>query len=480
MAFGGPGIEPRWSHANKDGVGTAYSADSRLWYTLWRGTVTEVYYPRIDRPQLRDLEFLFTDGGTLFHEEKRQLVATTERSHDHALGFTVRSEAPEGRYRLTKWVIGDPHQPCLLVRARLEILDRRLVGKLRLFALVAPHLEVGGWGNHATVYNVLGRSLLAAEKGGTALAVGCSSPFVRTSVGYVGTSDGWTDISQHGSMAWEFDRAPDGNVALTGEIPIEEVSEFTLGLAFGDSIQSAATTLYQSLTTPFELHQRRFLEQWNRTTTHQLPLSGASHDRGKLYRSSCATLLAHEDKLFPGAFIASLSIPWGSSRTDVDRGGYHLVWTRDLAHSAMGLLASGSEETAVRALVYLATQQRADGGFPQNFWVRRDPVLAGDPARRGRAPAPARREAQGVADPAAVRSGADGAEGRAVPDRERPGDPAGSLGGGQRLLPLDPRDEHRGADGRRRVRPRPGRRGHGRVRPGVRGFPRRARGAMDR
>ncbi|HLN51553.1 MAG TPA: glycoside hydrolase family 15 protein [Thermoplasmata archaeon] len=376
-AFGGPGIEPRWSHSNKDGVGTAYSADSRLWYTLWRGTVTEVYYPRIDRPQLRDLEFLFTDGGTLFHEEKRHLVATTERSHDHALGFTVRSEAPEGRYRLTKWLIGDPHQPCLLVRARLEILDRRLVGKLRLFALVAPHLEVGGWGNHATVYNILGRSLLAAEKGGTALAVGCTSPFVRTSVGYVGASDGWTDISQHGSMAWEFDRAPDGNVALTGEIPLEEVSEFTLGLAFGDSIQSAATTLYQSLTTPFELHQRRFLEQWNRTATHQLPLSGASRDRGKLYRSSCATLLAHEDKLFPGAFIASLSIPWGASRTDVDRGGYHLVWTRDMAHSAMGLLASGSEETALRALVYLATQQRVDGGFPQNFWVDGTPYWQG-------------------------------------------------------------------------------------------------------
>ncbi len=289
----------------------------------------------------------------------------------------VHSEEPEGRYRLTKWVIGDPHQPCLLIRSRLEILDRRLVGKLRLYALVAPHLEVGGWGNNAAVYRLLGRSLLAAEKGGTAMAVGSTTPFARTSVGYVGASDGYTDLSQHGTMAWEFDRAPDGNVALTGEIPLDEVTEFTLGLSFGDSVQSAVTTLHQSLATPFELHQRRFLEQWQRTTAHELPLAGRSHDGGRLYRASRATLLAHEDKLFAGAFIASLSIPWGASKTDSERGGYHLVWTRDMAHCATGLLASGATETALRALVYLATQQRPDGGFPQNFWVDGTPYWQG-------------------------------------------------------------------------------------------------------
>ena len=53
-AFGHPGIEPRWTHGDKDGVGTAYSADSRIWFTLWKGCVTEVYYPTIDRPQIRD------------------------------------------------------------------------------------------------------------------------------------------------------------------------------------------------------------------------------------------------------------------------------------------------------------------------------------------------------------------------------------------------------------------------------------------
>jgi Glucodextranase, domain N len=53
-APGGPGIEPRWTHGAKLAVGTAYSTSSRVWYTLDAGCVTEVYYPTIDTPQIRD------------------------------------------------------------------------------------------------------------------------------------------------------------------------------------------------------------------------------------------------------------------------------------------------------------------------------------------------------------------------------------------------------------------------------------------
>ncbi|WP_235526563.1 hypothetical protein [Nostoc piscinale] len=70
QAFGSPGIEPRWTHANKDAVGTAYSTSSRVWFTVWNGIVTEVYYPTVDRPQIRDLQYLISDGKSFFHEEK--------------------------------------------------------------------------------------------------------------------------------------------------------------------------------------------------------------------------------------------------------------------------------------------------------------------------------------------------------------------------------------------------------------------------
>jgi len=376
VAFGGPGIEPRWSHSNKDGVGTAYSADARLWYTLWRGVVTEVYFPMIDQPQLRDLQFLVSDGATFVHEERRQMRTTTVRPNARALGYSVTSEDPDGRYRISKTVIGDPHQPCLLLRTRLEV-GPALADRLRLFVLAAPHLGVGGWGNSATVYDLLGRPVLAAEKDGVALVLAATVPWTRSSVGYVGASDGWTDLAQHRSLGWEFDRAPNGNVALTGELPFTDGAEFTLALAFGESIESAATTLLQSLATPFDVHQRRFIEQWNRTSARELPLAARSGDGGKLLRASHSILLAHEDKVYPGAFIASLSIPWGSAKSDSDRGGYHLVWTRDLVATASALFAVGSPDASRRALIYLGARQRPDGGFPQNFWVDGTPYWQG-------------------------------------------------------------------------------------------------------
>ena len=95
-------------------------------------------------------------------------------------------------------------------------------------------------------------------------------------------------------------------------------------------------------------------------------------------RASHNVLLAHEDKTYSGAFVASASIPWGQAKGDDDLGGYHLVWTRDMVQTATALLACGRAETARRALVYLACTQKPDGGFAQNFWVDGRPYWSGE------------------------------------------------------------------------------------------------------
>jgi len=47
-AFGHPGIEPRWTRSGKDGVGTAYSASSRVWYSLSSGILNEIYIKALE------------------------------------------------------------------------------------------------------------------------------------------------------------------------------------------------------------------------------------------------------------------------------------------------------------------------------------------------------------------------------------------------------------------------------------------------
>jgi len=369
-------MEPRWTHAAKDGVGTAYAASSRVWFTLWRGILTEAYYPTVDRPQIRDLQYLITDGKSFFHEEKRHLSTKTEQLSDHNLGYRCTNSDPAGRYVIVKEIIADPHLACVLQHTKLTG-DESFISGLRLYALCAPHLEVAGWGNNGYVVEVEGRKVLVAERKGTWLALAATVPFSRVSCGYVGKSDGWTDLSGNFQMDWEFERAPDGNIALTGELDLTGTREFTLGLAFGNSRHHAVSTLFQSLSAPFAEHERRYADQWERSGANVLPLGKVSNDGGNLYRASFSLLRAHEDKSYPGAFIASLAIPWGETVSDEDQGGYHLVWTRDMVNSANAMLAAGDCATPIRALIYLDVCQEENGGFAQNFWIDGEPYWRG-------------------------------------------------------------------------------------------------------
>jgi glucoamylase len=368
IAFGAPGIEPRWTAGDKYGVGTAYSASSRLWFTIARGIVTEIYYPTVDRPQIRDFQLLFTDGESFFHEERRHLKCQMERI-DCSLGYRIRSVDPEGRYTLIKEIVSNPHLPCLLVNCKIEG-DETVLKKLNVYVLCAPHIDGAGRHNNAHVIEVAGRQILAAERSNRWLTVGSTSNFSKLSCGYVGFSDGWQDLSGNYKMDWEFDCALDGNVALTGQIDVAHNREFTLALSFGEGLHSSITTLLQVLNEPFSEHSDRFIEQWRRPQRGLMPIEASSGDGGHLYRTSFNLLLAHEDKNYQGAMIASLSIPWGESKGDEDGiGGYHLVWTRDMVHSATGLFAAGNTKTPRKAIFYLAASQQPDGSFAQNFWI---------------------------------------------------------------------------------------------------------------
>jgi glucoamylase len=231
-------------------------------------------------------------------------------------------------------------------------------------------------GNSARVADVAGKRLVIAWKETMSLAMGTDCGFSRASCGYVGASDGWQDLKQNFKMDWEFGLALDGNIAIMGEIPMEHTREFTLGIGFGEGHHAALASMAGSLAVPFEGHLTRFIQQWHRVATPQ-QLARHSGDDGRLLQISHNVVLAHEDKTFGGAFIASASIPWGYAKGDDDLGGYHLVWTRDMVQTATALMVCGRPETALRALVYLACTQKPDGGFSQNFWVNGDPYWTG-------------------------------------------------------------------------------------------------------
>ena len=371
-APGAPGIPPTWCSSDKEIVGCSLGM-TRLWFTMGGGILNEVYYPRIDIPQIRDLGFLVADGRGFWVEVKRLWRHSFELL---APGIpAVRVIHTHERFVLTLRVV-----PC--VERDALLIDVVLTGdeSLRPYVLLAPHLGGTGMNNYAEVIDFGGHRLLSAHQGPFALALAAVTDRQRdamgwASAGYVGASDGWQDFARNDAMTWRYASAGPGNVALLAELPRTSV----LALAFGSSTESAATLALTALFEPFERTRDRHLAQWTQwfaaarvpgEYTRTLPAVCVEQ-----FRISTMVLRVHQDKTYPGAMVASLSVPWGNTKEE--REGYHLVWPRDLVECAGALLAVGAEREAGNTLRYLRATQLADGHWNQNQWLGGKPYWTG-------------------------------------------------------------------------------------------------------
>jgi len=359
-AFGHPGTSPTWTSSAKDLVGCALGP-ARLWFTSGYGILNEVYYPRIDIPQIRDLGFIVADGKGFWIEVKRLGSYRIEQPGPGIAALEIVHSHP--RFELRLRVAPDSTRESLLVDVEL-----RGDEALRPYALLAPHLGGSGRDNYAEVARHGGRVVLWAEQGPFGLALAAARPdqtdaWGAASAGYVGASDGWQDFARNGALTWRFDDAGPGNVALIGELP----PRATLALGFGSSRESAATLALASLAQPFVDVWQGHVEAW-RAWCGELSLPDALSERVRdEVATSAMVLRVHQDKTYPGAMVASLSVPWGNARDDI--GGYHLVWSRDLVESAGGLLALGAVDQARDIVRYLIATQRDEGNWSQNQWL---------------------------------------------------------------------------------------------------------------
>jgi len=301
----------------------------------------------------------------------------TEAIEPGVPAFRLTNTCLKGRYRIEKVVLADPMRDVVLQRIRFCPLRGELAD-YRLYALLAPHLGNSGADNDAFLGEFKGTRMLFSRRAGYALALGCSVPWVSGSAGYVGVSDSWQDLSRNKNLTKIYQRAEKGNVAIAGQISLAKCAgEFTLALGFGRSIDEAAHHVASSLNNGFDAAQTEYIGAW-RAWQARLSLPGEAEEPGaKLSLTSRAVLRCHESKHFPGAIIASLSVPWGFAKGDQDLGGYHLVWPRDHVEAAGGFLAVGSNSDALRALRYLESTQEADGHWPQNMWLDGRPYWDG-------------------------------------------------------------------------------------------------------
>ncbi len=366
IAPNGPGMEPHWTRSSKDAVGSAYSKQSRIWFTLAKGVITEVYYPSIDRANTRQIEFIVT-GEDFVSYEKYDATHKIEYISPGVPAYRVTTECKEGRYRLIKWIYSDPRRDSLVTRIAFEPLKGR-IEDYRLFCYVTPHIDNEGYHNNGWIGDYKGVDLLCAKRNNCCMVVGSNQGFLLRSCGYVGVNDGWIQLKNNRQIQEIYTKVNDGNIGLTGELPLNS-KELFISVSFGSNELTAGQMCRATLLSDPHLIFDHYKADWEES---YLNLHTPSHEDETLedfFRTSVMVMKCHRTKLFEGSVIASLSIPWGKSQGDANLGGYHLIWPRDLVETAAGLSAAGDSEAAREILFYLMCTQDKDGHWPQCMWV---------------------------------------------------------------------------------------------------------------
>ena len=391
LAPGAPGHDAHWPSAAKQGFGTANTTRSKIWFTLADGVMTEVYYPTLDAPNVQMLQLIIVDGSSV-QTEAEDTIHHTEVLGSRSLSFRQVNVARSGNYKITKTYTTYPRRNTVLIDVKFESRSPAYVYVYYDPSLNNSGMHDTGWTEDDALL-VVDSDKVSALISNTRFApvheLIRDTPTVaysaeqRLSSGYLGTSDGLTELRRNRSGPALYTRAENGNVvqvaALKGfqdwSSPL--VKHCTLALGFGKTPGEALRNARASLAKGFDAIRREYESGWHNYVA-TLPTVESKYQRQ--FNMAAMVLKALEDKTYRGAFIASPSIPWGGgpNANAATVSGYHAVWSRDLYHVATAFFAMGDQATANRALDYLfRIQQKPDGSFPQNSWVDRRPIGGG-------------------------------------------------------------------------------------------------------
>lgn len=391
LAPGGPGKDAQWATAGKQAVGTSASLESKVWFTLAQGVMTEVYYPDVTTANVQMLQFVVVNTKTKEVESEKNALnalylpsqrfevdrvlseinvgpgrilidATTKPAGKPSLTFVQLIQARDRKWLIQKTYIADPSRNSVAIEIEFWAADKNR----SLYIYYDP--SIANSGMHDTAWND-GQTLLTQD-GKIVSALATSAKLSDISNGFVGQDDWLNQIRQNGRIVRTTVRAENGNVAQFARVrPDQASSSFMVVLAFGGSAAEAAKTAHDSLNEGFRSLRSKYEKGWA-DYVKTLPKVDSKYQAQ--FNMAAMQLKALEDKTRRGANIASLTIPWGGGENANENtvGGYHLVWARDLYQVFTAYMAIGDKAAAERALDFLfKVQQKPDGSFPQNSWL---------------------------------------------------------------------------------------------------------------
>ncbi len=398
-APGGPGTTSFLDVARKDCFGTARNRISKVWFTVARGVLSDVYYPTIESSDVGTVQYIVTDGKSFADLQQRDMTYTV--SSPGQSGMVCRVTATDARrgFRLVTDYLTDPARASVLMRTRLVRLGGSSdLGALKVYVRFNPHVDNTGGGGSANggadnAYTDPATTALVSTGAHAASGPGPfaatvygalaeSRPFLAESAGFAGTaSDGLSQLDARHRLVRQYRSARDGNVTLTALVNAKPGRPFTLALGFGSGARAAIRTARQSAGVNFGATLARYSAGWSvydrglRPPPRHISGFSAAQDRvmHRDYWLSANVIKADEDKTYPGAFVASPTDPWGQAvpaQTAHPGWTYREVFARDSYETFTGLLADGDKASARSMVRFLYDRaQQADGSFPRDSLV---------------------------------------------------------------------------------------------------------------
>lgn len=405
------GSDAYWTTGEQYGIGTVPDhgdgAQSRVWYTLTEGALTQVRFPRVDFPNVRTLDFVVAapEEGYIArtHEVDRTAADPVERhvepAADDALLFEQTARDPERGWELTVEYAATTDNDAVLADVAFDGAGR----DYDVYALCDLALSESGMGDAASVRAQTGPgkgkkkgrsgayaltahatgkyddSAVVRDENGdpyhVAAGLAARRGFEWASVDVVG-GDAVSPLLTAGDPDARHGNA-EGNTVLIGRLgsAVSSLAE-TVALGFAEDVDEsgALREARAALKRDFAATRAHYGNAWrNWLRGIDVPDSVAGDDvLEPQYRYAAMALKAAESKQYPGAGLAALCVPWGvavQANAPSDYG-YNFVWARDLYQSATAFEAMGDVEAAKYAMEYVYEYQQKAGGFiPQNTYV---------------------------------------------------------------------------------------------------------------
>ncbi len=370
-APGAPGKDAQWATAGKQAVGTSANLESKVWFTLAQGVLTEVYYPDVTVANVHKLEFVVVNPKTKKVEtESEDAIHEIKVLRPDSLTFQQINTAKSGEWKITKTYTTDIKRNTILFDVEFE--QKNL--DLCLYVHFDP--SIGNSGMHDTAY--ANNGFLLADEKEKSVAVAFTSKLEEVTAGFhKSDSDGMEQLRQFGKIVDEYKKAENGNVVLTAKIktPKKFTAIVSLASDFKKSfikIDSSEIAILQGEKSKSKGFQKCLAEYETGWSDYIKTLRKVEPKYQAQFNMAAMQLKAHEDKTVRGANIASLTVPWGggANANENNIGGYHLIWSRDLYQVATAFMALGDKNAAIRALDFLfKIQQKPDGSLPQNSFL---------------------------------------------------------------------------------------------------------------